>query len=90
MVGTKLKSNKNILSRDKKEPKKDSNDLTTIPPFDLSTKNVGLGNISNRITVVIYKVKVHPANTSLLNIPFFQVFILDDSPSSNTVENTAE
>ena len=50
------------------------------PAFDLSTKIIGLGNRSNRITTVAYDIKCHSAHSTLLKHLLIKSSVLDSIP----------
>ena len=54
------------------------------PEYDLSTKGIGFGNGSNRVTVVAYKVKYHPAHSTILKYLLMTSSVLDPLLPSDT------
>ena len=54
------------------------------PVLNLSTKRIGLGNGSNRVTTVAYEVKCHPAHSTILKSFVIKSFVLGPLPQSGT------
>ena len=54
------------------------------PTLDLSTKRIGLGNGSNRVTPVAYDIKFHPATFILFKSLLIKASILDSIPLSDS------
>ena len=54
------------------------------PSFDLSTKRIGFGNNTNRVTTVAYEVKCHPAHSTILKSLIIKASVLDPLPPSDT------
>ena len=50
------------------------------PAFDLSTKKVGFGNSSHRVTTIVYDIKYHPDHSALLKLLLIRVSVLDKTP----------
>ena len=65
-----------------KEPEQDKS--ITFPAFDLSTKRIGFGNGTNRVTPVAYEVKCHPAHSTILKPLLIKASVLDPLPLSDT------
>ena len=67
------------------QPKESEQDKSiTIPVFDLSTKRIGFGNGTNRVTTVVYEVKCHPAHSTILKSLLIKASALDPLPPSDT------
>ena len=47
------------------------------PAFDISTKRVGFGNGTARVTTVAYEIRYHPVHAILLKSILIQAFVLD-------------
>ena len=54
------------------------------PAVDLSTKRIGFGSGSNRVTTVAYEVKYHPTNSTLLTSLLIKSSILNPLPPTDT------
>ena len=54
------------------------------PAVDLSTKRIGFGSGSNRVTTVAYEVKYHPTNSTLLTSLLIKSSILSLLPPTDT------
>ena len=54
------------------------------PPFDLSTKRIGFGNGSNRVTTNAYEIKYHPIHSTLLTYFLIKLSVLDPISPSDT------
>ena len=55
-----------------------------IPDFDLSTKRIGFGNGSNRVTTIAYEIKCHPTHSTLLKSLLIKSSVLDPLQPSNS------
>ena len=53
------------------------------PTFDLSTKIIGFGNWSNRVTTIAYEIKYHPVDSTLLKYLLIKSSVLDIIPPSD-------
>ena len=65
-----------------KEP--ETTNSITFPAFDLSTKRIGFGNGTNRVTTVAYEVKCHPNHSTILKSLLIKASVLDPLPPSDT------
>ena len=65
-----------------KEPEKKNSVI--FPAFDLSTKRIGFGNGTHRLTTVEYEVKCHSAHSTILKYLVIKSSILDPLPPSIT------
>ena len=55
-----------------------------LPEFDLSTRIIGFGNGSNRVTAVAYEVKYHPAHSTLLKSLLIKSSVIYPLPPTDT------
>ena len=78
-------NNKRNLDDNKKEPNTQDKTIVSLA-FDLSTKRVGFGNGTARVTTVAYEIRCHPAHTTLLKTILIQASVLDPVlPSDNHI-----
>ena len=66
-----------------KESDKNKNSII-FPAFDLSTKRIGFGNGTNRVTTVAYEFKYHLAHSTILKSLLVKYFVLEPLPPSDT------
>ena len=59
-----------------KEPEKNKNSVI-FPAFDLSTKRIGFGNGTHRVTTVAYELKCHPDHSPILKYILIKSSVLD-------------
>ena len=57
---------------------------TVFLSFDLFTKIIGFGNGSNIVTTVAYKIKFHPAHSTLLKSLLIKSSVLEPIPPSES------
>ena len=69
-------NNKRKPDGELKEPEKNKNSVI-FPAFDLSTKRIGFGNETNRVTTVAYEVKFQPAHSIILKYLLIKSSVLD-------------
>ena len=74
--------NKRKPDRQLKEPEKNKNSVI-FPAFDLSTKRIGFGNGTKRVTTVAYVVKFHPVHSTILKYFLIKPSVLDSLPPSD-------
>ena len=64
----------------------DSQKRIVFPAFDLSTKRIGFGNGSNRVTTTTYEIKCHPTHSTLLKFLLIKSSVLDPiQPSDSNI-----
>ena len=68
-----ITTNANQMDNQKNPKKKQCH----FPAFDLSTKRIGFGNGTNRVTTVAYEVKCHPAHSTILKYLLIKFSVLD-------------
>ena len=59
------------------------NNSITFPAFDLSTKRIGFGKGTNRVTTVAYEVKCHLSHSTILKSFLIKASVLDPLPPSD-------
>ena len=75
-------TNKRTKDGQPKDP--EHNNSITFPAFDLSTKRIGFGNGTHRVTTVAYEVKCHPKHSTILKSLLIKASVLDPLPPSDT------
>ena len=55
----------------------DSQQRIVFPTLDLSTKRIGFGNGSNRVTTIAYEIKCHPAHSIMSKCLLTKSSVLD-------------
>ena len=66
----------------RKDPNTQDNAIV-VPAFDLSTKCVGFGNGTAKVTIVAFEIHFHPAHTTLIKSIFIQSSVLNPVPPSD-------
>ena len=57
-----------------------------IPCFNLSTKRIRFSNGSNRVTIIAYEIKCHPAHSTILKYLFIKSSVLEPiQPSESNI-----
>ena len=81
---TSIHNHNNKCNPDGQPKEAEHSNSIIFPAFDLSTKRIGFGNGTNRVTTVAYEVKCHSNHSTIVKSPLIKTSVLYPLPPSDT------